>query len=614
MANPTSWYDSHAADVVHAYEGVDPAKLHGWINDLISKAPGTVLDIGAGTGRDAAWFAGRGYDVVAVEPSSGMSLEGRRLHPDPRIRWIEDQLPGLSAVGPLGISFDLVMVTAVWQHVPSSERERAFRQIAGLVKSGGLLAISLRTGPAPADRGMYPVSLDEVERLARNHGFAVEKVHHARDQQGRGDVSWTSVALRLPDDGTGALPLLRHVILNDQKSATYKLGLLRTLCRVADGSAGMVRDAGEEFVSVPLGLIALNWLRLYMPLIREGLPQTPTNVGASGLGFAKDGLRNLLPEVSPSDLRVGFRFTQARARYLHTALRDAAQTIDRMPSTFMTYPTGGQILPVKRDRLGLTPDAPIGGRAPMIETKAREPMSPLLDDLPEDNLPEPVALTPEQIAAQAEADERDRERQLEWDRTIRALNDNSMAVFRAMRKFRHEDEEEYVERVLTSFEDGRFLINRLGAGCVLDQDLSVVLLDLRRRLIDEYGNTPAATMLIDRAVSAYQDFMRVSGWTGNLSIHIEHEFFGLNGPGADFRDRYGREGRNIRGLSVEEHLAHLREGLLPLAERCGRVMREALAALEALRALPSQVVERSKPIRISVMFGSTGPGGIDRPR
>jgi len=28
------------------------------------------------------------------------------------------------------------------------------------------------------------------------------------------------------------------------------------------------------------------------------------------------------------------------------------------------------------------------------------------------------------------------------------------------------------------------------------------------------------------------------------------------------------------------------EGLIPLAERCGRVMREALAALETLRARP----------------------------
>jgi hypothetical protein len=46
----------------------------------------------------------------------------------------------------------------------------------------------------------------------------------------------------------------------------------------------------------------------------------------------------------------------------------------------------------------------------------------------------------------------------------------------------------------------------------------------------------------------------------------------------------------------------LREGLIPLAERHGRVMREALAALEMLRAAPSPAVERSRPFRISVVF------------
>jgi hypothetical protein len=164
------------------------------------------------------------------------------------------------------------------------------------------------------------------------------------------------------------------------------------------------------------------------------------------------------------------------------------------------------------------------------------------------------------------------------------------------------DRERQVERVLTSYEDGSFLIDRLGAGMIVDQDLVVVLLDLRRRLKDEYGDTPAAMMLIDRAVSAYQDFMRVTGWVGNLALHIEHEFFGRDGPSAHFRDRYGREGRTIRGLTVEQHLAHLREGLIPLAERCGRVMREALASLETLRALPNQTVEKSKPIMVSVQF------------
>ena len=72
--------------------------------------------------------------------------------------------------------------------------------------------------------------------------------------------------------------------------------------------------------------------------------------------------------------------------------------------------------------------------------------------------------------------------------------------------------------------DGGFLINRIGAECALDQDLAVVLLDLRRRLINEYVEGRAAMMLIDRAVSAYQEFIRVTGWVGNLSIHIEHEW------------------------------------------------------------------------------------------
>jgi hypothetical protein len=239
------------------------------------------------------------------------------------------------------------------------------------------------------------------------------------------------------------------------------------------------------------------------------------------------------------------------------------------------------------------------------ETRVRAPEFAPLDDPPEDNLPEPIALTPEQIAAQAEAEERDRQRRLEWALINRALADNSMAVMRAISQWhpRKGESAKYVERVLTSVEDGSFLINRLGAAGVVDQDLTIVLLDVRRRLIDEYGDTPAAKMLVDRAVSAYQDFIRAEGWAGNLAIHIEHEFFGRDGPSAHFRDRYGREGRAVRGPKVEEHLSHLREGLIPLAERYGRVMREALAALEALRAVPSQAVERSKPIKILVMFG-----------
>ena len=215
----------------------------------------------------------------------------------------------------------------------------------------------------------------------------------------------------------------------------------------------------------------------------------------------------------------------------------------------------------------------------MIETKTREQQFAPPDDLPDDHLPEPIALTPEQYA---EAKEREEQYRREWAAINKALRDNAMAVMRAMSRWYSGpgERERQTGQVMTQFEEGSFLLNRLGAEAVIDQDLAVVLLHFRRGLIDEYGEGPAALMLIDRAVAAYQDFMRAEGWVGNLSILIEHEFFGLDGPSAHFQDRYGREGRRIRGLTVEEHLAHLREGLIPLAERCGRVMREALASVE----------------------------------
>jgi hypothetical protein len=53
------------------------------------------------------------------------------------------------------------------------------------------------------------------------------------------------VGPQLPDDGTGALPLLRGIILNDDKSSTYKLALLRAILRVADGTPSLAAECAD---------------------------------------------------------------------------------------------------------------------------------------------------------------------------------------------------------------------------------------------------------------------------------------------------------------------------------------------------------------------------------
>jgi hypothetical protein len=49
------------------------------------------------------------------------------------------------------------------------------------------------------------------------------------------------------------------------------------LCRIADGTSGYARvvEAAPNWVELPLGLVALFWLRQYMPLLKAGLPQQP---------------------------------------------------------------------------------------------------------------------------------------------------------------------------------------------------------------------------------------------------------------------------------------------------------------------------------------------------
>jgi len=348
-----AWYDRQAAAIAATYESLEFKAVHNWLLDLLPKGRGLILDVGAGSGRDAAGFVALGHDVVAVEPSAAMMREASARHPDPRIRWLDDRLPGLEATHRSGLAFDAILLSGVWQHVAPGDRPRAFRKLVTLLKPGGVLAITLRLGEAAAERDMHDVSRSEIEVLARGHGTYIERSVEAADRQGRNDVRWIQLALRLPDDGTGALPLLRHVVLQDAKSSTYKLALLRAVARIADGSAGLVRESGADHVSVPLGLVALYWIRLFLPLLSSELPQSPSNRGLQGLGFVNDGFRRLIG-VAPNDLRVGTRFGADLAPAVHAALVAASRTIATMPAHYMTFPNGQPVMRANPGRPGRT--------------------------------------------------------------------------------------------------------------------------------------------------------------------------------------------------------------------------------------------------------------------
>ncbi len=83
----TEGYAEEADELFQRYESTSFAEVHRSVLRLIPTAPSWVLDIGSGTGRDAAALAAMGHRVVAVEPTAEMRTRAAALHPRKSNGW-----------------------------------------------------------------------------------------------------------------------------------------------------------------------------------------------------------------------------------------------------------------------------------------------------------------------------------------------------------------------------------------------------------------------------------------------------------------------------------------------------------------------------------------------
>jgi SAM-dependent methyltransferase len=198
-ASGTEGYAEEADKLAVSYESLTFAGVQREVLHLIPTRPCRVLDIGAGTGRDAAALAAKGHSVTAMEPTDELRAHGQRLHASPRIAWFDDSLPDMARLRAGGGQFDLVMATAVWMHLDAAQRATAMRSVAALIAPGGLFILSLRYGPVPPGRRMFEVSAGETIALAQKHGLLLVHRSGREDILGRPDVTWTFLGFRGPD-------------------------------------------------------------------------------------------------------------------------------------------------------------------------------------------------------------------------------------------------------------------------------------------------------------------------------------------------------------------------------------------------------------------------------
>ncbi len=191
----TEGYADEVGALVKRYESISFTDVHKPILHLLPKPPARVLDIGAGTGRDAAGFAAMGHLVTAVEPIAEPRTFAMELHISPWIEWLDDSLPDLAVVPGCCKAFDVVMLTAVWTHLDEEQRRRAMVRVASFVRPGGLMALSLRHGPIPAGRRMFDVTAGETVALARAEGLTcILRSEGAAGLLKRPGLSWDRLA------------------------------------------------------------------------------------------------------------------------------------------------------------------------------------------------------------------------------------------------------------------------------------------------------------------------------------------------------------------------------------------------------------------------------------
>ena len=193
----TEGYADEAEEFFRLYESIPAADAHRAVLHLIPALPAGVLDIGSGTGRDAAWLASLGHRVVAVEPTGAMRIPAMALHPSTQIEWLDDSLPDLALLRARGVSFDLVMLTAVWMHLDAAQRRQAMPNVAALARPGGTVIMKVRHGPVPVGRRMFGIAPEETIELARMqdlHPVLNVRTESSQEANRLAGVSWTNLA------------------------------------------------------------------------------------------------------------------------------------------------------------------------------------------------------------------------------------------------------------------------------------------------------------------------------------------------------------------------------------------------------------------------------------
>ena len=186
------YYDRSAGRLAETYDGLKFEVVHRDLPEFLPERPGRALDVGAGSGRDAAALAARGYAVCAIEPSAALRRQSEAHYRGNNLTWIDDRLPSLSSLRGVQ-SFELILCSAVWMHLTADEQRASMVRFSELAAPDAILCITFRQARPGETVAIYSIKGEDVVADARVCGFRLLSESRSPDWVGRTGVEWRSL-------------------------------------------------------------------------------------------------------------------------------------------------------------------------------------------------------------------------------------------------------------------------------------------------------------------------------------------------------------------------------------------------------------------------------------
>jgi len=186
-------YNQDAQSIAALHATLIPEKLYQQINSHFIKH-GQTADIGCGIGRDSFYLQQQGYIVTGVDASVAMLTQARELYPSLNLH--QDYLPDLTTLSEN--SFDNILCSAVLMHLNKQDLEKACLRLLALLKTNGVLIITLR-GTHQADKRENGKLYEDIDiaalcQLFENHHANL--LEHEIDLEPKRQLTWHNLVIK----------------------------------------------------------------------------------------------------------------------------------------------------------------------------------------------------------------------------------------------------------------------------------------------------------------------------------------------------------------------------------------------------------------------------------